>query len=297
MPVLRSLTVLILYFFAVTHVQAKISEQPNNHSTIVLKFPGSSSENWQAIYPVQLMQLALSKVAEGQYQLAPSDTKVPKGRNFQLLTEGKQLHVMWSTATQERVDNYHAVPFPIMKGLFGLRVALVHQSQLNLFESVKTIEDLRFFVPGQMHIWTDAKIFQHNQIQVYNSPGYEILFEMLANKRFDYFPRAVVEAVAELNERPELPIALDKHLLFRYPTALYFYVHNEALAKLLLSGLEATVKSGEFEQLFRHHHAAQLQKLNLDDRTIIQLDNPFAPTNLPLNRGELWLTESGVNGF
>lgn len=283
----------VILMFIMLPVASAPPSETDSTAPIRLTFPGSSNSDWQNQYPIQLMQLALSQQENEHYQLAPSDMNVPKGRNFHMLTQGKHLHFLWSTATQERVENYHEVPFPIMKGAFGLRLALVHNTQKNQFESVKTVEDLQFFIPGQMHIWTDAKIFKHNDINVYDSPSYEVLFEMLAKKRFDYFPRAIVEVGAELAGRTEMPITLDQHILIHYPTALYFYTYSQQLSELVLTGLDTIVKSGEFEQLFQAHHATQMQHLKLEQRTVINLENPFAPKNLPLQRDELWLSDVG----
>ena len=51
---------------------------------------------------------------------------------------------------------------------------------------------------------------------------YDALFNMLRKQRFDCFLRSVIEIEEELKQHPEL--AIEPHLVFRYPLALLFFV-------------------------------------------------------------------------
>ncbi|MDT0602214.1 hypothetical protein [Thalassotalea castellviae] len=104
----------------------------------------------------------------------------------------------------------------------------------------------------------------------------KVFFEMLAKERFDYFPRALHEARAEVVEYPEL--AIEKRFLIYYDSPFFFFVNkaNKRLAARLEYGLQQAVKDGSFEQLFKTHpiSANILQQFNRHERDVILLDNP-----------------------
>ena len=104
---------------------------------------------------------------------------------------------------------------------------------------------------------------------------------MLADHRFDMFPRGVVEITHEIKAfQPSYPnMRIDSHLLIRYPYAQFFYVSKSdpLLAKRIRDGLEAMLKDGSFEALFREHFAQGIADLHLERRVVIDLKNPLLP--------------------
>lgn len=100
------------------------------------------------------------------------------------------------------------------------------------------------------------------------SSSYDSLFLMLRAERFDYFPRAVLEANAELQHMHIDDLTLDRHLVLHYPTALYFFFATEAAtggrgAPGAGTGAGA---DGSFDRLFQQHHADDLRRARLDQR-------------------------------
>ena len=59
-------------------------------------------------------------------------------------------------------------------------------------------------------------------------------------------------------------------------------------AARLAAGLERMAKDGSFDALFDKYFAKSLRDLGLDQRIAIDLDNPFLPAWVPLDRPELW---------
>ena len=140
-------------------------------------------------------------------------------------------------------------------------------------------------------VWTMTSIEREQRLlPVETSSSYDSLFLMLRAERFDYFPRAVLEANAELQHMHIDDLTLDRHLVLHYPTALYFFFSPQKpqLADAVRQGLELALADGSFDRLFQQHHADDLRRARLDQRRIIELDNPLLPPHTPLQRRELW---------
>ena len=67
--------------------------------------------------------------------------------------------------------------------------------------------------------------------------------------------------------------------MIHYPFPQYFYVSKSEprLAERLAYGLNQMVEDGTFDAIFDKHFGATLAALKLDQRTIIELENPFLP--------------------
>ncbi|MDL5601132.1 hypothetical protein QS468_51065 [Bacillus subtilis] len=115
---------------------------------------------------------------------------------------------------------------------------------------------------------------------------------MLQAKRFELFPREVVVAWDEEQRAREqgLDLVVDEHLVLHYPTALYFFTSKARpdLTAALERGLERAIADGSFERLFQRRHGASIRRARLDQRRVIELQNPDLPDTAPLGRAELW---------
>lgn len=56
----------------------------------------------------------------------------------------------------------------------------------------------------------------------------------------------------------------------------------------MTQGLEKARHDGSFDKLFHQYHDATIKRAGLENRTIIELDNPLLPDETPLGRRELW---------
>ena len=228
----------------------------------------------------------------------PSIKRYPEGtphhRGFIALGQNQGLDIVIGYATQERNDKYLAIPIPLLKGLNGWRLPVVHQDNVNIFKNIDTLAAFKEFRPGLYHSWTDYKILKHNDFSIVRGSDYQGLFQMLNKKRFDYFPRSIMVAASEVEmfiETKNLKLALDPYILIHYPTASYFYVNkqNTALAQTLTLGLERMIKNGKFDQLFERHFGELVKTIKAQNRKVFRLDNPLLPVTVPVNRKELWI--------
>ncbi|MFT3930265.1 MAG: transporter substrate-binding domain-containing protein [Spongiibacteraceae bacterium] len=257
----------------------------------VIRYPRPESQlDHRNEYALELLKLALRE-AGSKTALIASDKVMTQDRLFSELQDGKNLHVMWTMTTKERETLATPIRIPIYKGLIGWRLALIHASQSDLLARVKTIEDLARYTAGQARDWPDVSILRANNLKVTSVSGYENLFSMLGEKRFDYMPRSVGEIWGEADMHRADGVMVDPYVVIHYPAAVYFFVgkNNPELAKTIELGLRRAIQNGKFDRLFYSYYAAAIEKARLAERTVIELKNPSLPEQTPLNEAELWL--------
>lgn len=247
-----------------------------------------------------LDEVLKSTTAEfGPYTEQPYLLPISVAREHQETVKGELLNLLISDVGHKILDEgMIPIPFPIDKGLLGYRVALIARWNQDKINKIDTLDELRTLTVGQGSDWGDVRIYRYNNVPVETSRTYEALFPMLIHGRFDLFPRGVTEVAQEMaGYGPLYPeLAIEQHLLIRYPFAQCFYVSKSEphLAQRIKHGLEQMAKDGRFEALFNKHFAQPLAALKLNERVIIELNNPYLPAWVPFDRPELWYKpESG----
>lgn len=240
-------------------------------------------------YTLELLRLALVK-AGGTKVLVPIESNFPQSRGLQELESGNLIDIDWSITSKERESRLLPIRISLDKGLFGWRIPLVRQGNEELFQHVKTLKDLKRFSAGQGFDWPDTTIMRKAGLKVEGGWEYSNLLKMLGANRFDYFPRSVIDIEHESNEYVQHGLVVEPHLVLRYPTTFYFFVNkkNKALASYIQSGLEAALKDGSLDQLFYKYYGNVIERLNLINRQVIDIENPLLPEATPLDRTELW---------
>ncbi|BDF93678.1 transporter substrate-binding domain-containing protein [Pseudoalteromonas haloplanktis] len=214
--------------------------------------------------------------------------------NARILNDVKigQLDVMWSMTSQSLEQDYQAIYIPLFRGLLGMRLAVVTEQNADLFKQISNLNDLKRFSAGQGKTWPDTTILKENGLNVVTTLKYPNLFPMLEGGRFDYFPRGVNEPWDELINYQDLNLTVDPYILLKYTAPLYFFVakENTQLANKLTQSLNNMIADGSFNRMFFNDSQVQmvLQKANLQQRTIIPLNNPNLSSMTPLSRPELW---------
>ncbi len=233
-------------------------------------------------YYTELLQLALSYPSGQGYQLKASGLFLPKHRAFDLMNAHGGIDVLFGSVSADRLAQYRAVPFAILKGYNGWRVALIHRQTPDMLKGIHSKQHLSRLTAGQFLTWSDTQILRSNGLKVETSVDGNGLYGMLERGRIDYFPLSVLEVAYELRLHQNPQLMIDPHLLLIYPTATWFYVakDNEALATALLQGLQQAQRDGSFDRLFQRHFGAVLQQLQLESRSRILLDNPLLPAGM-----------------
>lgn len=250
-------------------------------------YPGAVEKS-RSSYVLELLELALS-YSSYQFEIKGSGGHFPTPRNFTFLSKQQEINILWTATSISRERSFLAVEIPLLKGLLGLRLPLVLAENKQGLDA-KNLTQLRKYSAGQLLSWVDAKVLKYNGIEVTGSPTYPALFNMLAAKRFDYFPRSVTEVWAEIEHNKEFQLAVADGFAIYYPTAMYFFVNkaNHFLHQEVKQGLEQAKADGSFDELFAKYHQVYLDKSKLQQRHLIRLNNPYYSSDKPV-KVEDWL--------
>ena len=149
-----------------------------------------------------------------------------RGGMVRLIKNGT-IDVYWTATSHEREHELLPVRIPLMRGLLGYRVSIVHR---DFAEQVKqpgvSLKDL---TACQVRFWPDTTILLSNQFNVASVTDFHKNFELIHKKRCDFFPRAIFEGEADLSMAqatyPELRLFDD--VLLYYPYPIYFFTAKE----------------------------------------------------------------------
>jgi hypothetical protein len=255
-------------------VQSTGLEQPSDYFTTLL-----------------VMALEASKGDNEAIDIIFSPREYSQARWVNMLQNDASNSVIWTMTDKEREQLLRPIRVPLFKGLFGYRVLLIRKQEQARFDQIRIVEDLAKMLGGQGAHWPDTPILQANGLRVTTTETTDSLFKMINAKRFDYFPRGISEAWFELLQRNEPDLAVEKNLLFYYPTAIYFFVNkdNEALALRIEKGLETLIDNGKFDEFFYNHPRVSSGLAQVKQRRLILLDNPYLPAATPVNNPRYWI--------
>ncbi len=256
--------------------------------TKTLKVNDSNDPNGP--YTISMIQLALDHM-DNKYTLKVGHENFTQARaNEEVKTGG--LDLIWTTTGKDTEEELEPVRIPLFKGLLGCRIFIINKNDQAKFDKVQTFEDLKKLSYGQGKTWADGKILEANGLNVIKTYKYDNLFYMVEGGRFDAFPRGVHEPFGELEKRPKLDLAVEKHILLIYKMDLYLYTSksNRKLAKELEDGFNKAIADGSFDKLFYSSPQVKdiMEKANMKNRKVFYLDNPTLSKETPLDRKELW---------
>lgn len=268
---------------------------PHSFASELIRHPRPVGErDLRNIYAVDLLRLALDKTqhSHGSYRLESIAESMPQSRAISELAAGEQLDVLWTMTSREREAQLLPIRIPIYKGLIGYRLLMIREEDQAWFRKLETLDQLRQLRAGQGHDWPDTDILLANRIEVERASGYDNLFTMLQQGRFDFLPRGVNEVQHELGQRQEMGLIIEPTLLIQYPAASYFFVsrNNPALATRIEAGLRRAIEDGSFDKLFYNHpvNRQALADARLEQRRRLILANPLLPEETPLDQDQLW---------
>ena len=246
-------------------------------------------------YYVDLLRLLLnaSKAPDEVIDIHFYGEKISQARWVAVIEKDEGNNVLWTMTSTEREKSMRAIRVPIYKGLMGYRALVIRKEDEKRFAKVKTRDELMTFTFGQGLHWPDTAILRKNQFRILEAVTKESLYKMSAAKRFDMFPRGVIEILTEDDSIRQQNLMVEPHLILHYRTDMYFFVNknNTELAERLEKGWDVIQRNGEFDKLFyntdRIMHA--LNFLKQPGHIIVELDNPFLPEDTPLDKPGYWL--------
>ncbi|HWV13943.1 MAG TPA: hypothetical protein VN030_00840 [Cellvibrio sp.] len=281
----------LLFGFTVALAQAQTQETQRHY---VVDIQILDPERQGEYIPTLLkMILNASKAPNETIDFIYSDRRFSQARWFAEVERNNINSVIWTVTTKEREALLRPIRVPIFKGLLGHRIFVIRKEDQPLFSDITNIKDLSTLRAGQGIHWPDTDIMEANGLPVILGAGAENLYKMLKVKRFDYFPRGILELMPEDKHLKANEVVPEEDILLSYPSAMYFFVNkrNTELAERLEKGWEIIYKNGEFDRFFFSHPRVveALAELKKHKRRIIRLENPYLPAETPLERTEYWL--------
>ncbi len=258
--------------------------------------PPETALDQRYVYHWEILKEALERTKEkyGPYEMKPSELMMEKRQAYELKNATGKLTVMYLDTTPDFEATLIPVRIPVDKNLGGYRIFLIRRENQEKFKTIKSLDDLRKFSYGLGFGWVDVDILKSNGMRVVTGSNYDGLFEMLMNKRFDIFLRAAVEITDEYdarkNKMPDLHI--EESVLLYYPLPMYFWFSKTAEGKRLAAraeeGMWSMIKDGTYDKIFDRYQRQNVERLNLKNRVLFKIDNPFLSPETPFNDKRLW---------
>ncbi len=231
-------------------------------------------------YYAEVLNLAFDKTVEefGKYTIEHSQRMSGPSSLLDLSRQSGELDIIWRGADPKREKVLLPVKVPILRGLLGLRIALVHENRQADYEKINTIEDLQQWRICQGRFWADSKILNHSEINVVSKSSFpESAVSIIQGDCDAYLASIAIDYSDRLQQYPLLKL-VNQPLIY-YPLPAYFYVRksNQELHDRLILGLERSIKDGSFDKLFLNHPISQhIHPLFLQENIrVIALPNPL----------------------
>jgi hypothetical protein len=261
-------------------------------SPTILYLDNAESVDPYTPYFKGLLQLAVDKSTStyGVMELHGVPVSMYDERKFVSL-DSHVIDIMWTTSTTEREQQALPIRFPLLKGLLGYRVFAIRKIDNDKFSAIQSLAQLAQLTALQGHDWPDVAILRHAGLKVETLNWTPQFYKLLSEGIVDYYPRSVMEISRELTSLNDPSLIIDNSHLLIYPHVMYFFVakDNQKLAQRIEFGLRQALQDGSFDQYFANYrdHPAALQLLE-QKRLIFHLENPDAPSNMPLADQALW---------
>jgi len=283
------LLVLVVLFFAPRHVYAQV----------IINFTLGGKDVERDIYRTELVKMILDNTRI-DYKILYFKENGDHQAQINWVKNGRiTISTFGSSAQQEKV--LIPIRIPIFKGLIGYRIFLIKKNDQDKFNNIRSLHDLRQLKGAQGIGWTDLTILQDAGLPQEILPG-NIIYRILnRGGRVDYFPRAVYEAVGEIQtmqlKHPD--IAIEKKILLVYPFAMYFYVspRYSALAKAFDKSFQELVADGSFDRFFYQHPYIKtaLKTARLQHRVRFDLTNKTLSSKTATLPAVYWVDLKKIN--
>ena len=265
---------------ACTNHSSEDSKNHNNDTFNIKMWNGNRSEARQKHEMAVFREVLKNTSAEyGPYKII-EDTSEYRGKEEAFVFSKYNHDVFVTIAGNQKFDKDDkiSVNIPISKGILGYRIAIVRQTDADLFAEADSakIKQLKNGVPIS---WSDAVIFRENGYRVVENGNFGDILKRLENNEFDYTAFGANEVINIYETKAPEGLFIDNHVIFHYPFPLVFYINpnKEKLAERIKIGLKNIKKNGTLDSLFNAHYGELTERLNLRQRKILKLHNPMVP--------------------
>ena len=244
-------------------------------------------------YHIELLKMALDKMAldktAADYPEATLQftEQVTQGRGLKMLEQG-EVDVAFLASSKQREQAFIPIKIPLLKGLLGYRLLLIHQDNQQKFQQINSTKELGdSLVAGFGTHWADIAVLRHNHLPTQEIGTASSLYRMLDAKRFDYFPRGINEVWGERkrikSRLPDLMVEPNIALVYNLPVYVFVNKQQPELAKRIEKGLIKATEDLSFQELFLRYYSDSILKARLSERRIIRLENQDYPLSAPID--------------
>ncbi|MDO8342553.1 MAG: hypothetical protein Q7T48_05085 [Cellvibrio sp.] len=273
-----NLLVLLALWFIAPICVAEAS--PQTSLIVTHKLPELNSDE-RVLHEVEVLQLALDKtVAEfGPYELR-GIPPMNRARTLVALSHNVYPNLILQMSYEDELAEQESlafIPFPLDRGALSYRICFMRDSLNATAKSITHLDQFEGYHFGVGIGWADGKILRHNRLQVVESNSVVSLFRMTKAGRIDFFCRGASEFFYEQQDPNSLGLTGDTHLALYYPLPKFFFAHKDTQVALnrVQKGLEIAYRDGSFNKLWSKRHLNTLERANLKQRNLIQLENPL----------------------
>jgi hypothetical protein len=229
-------------------------EKPNKIKVLAAQSEADVSH----AYVVGLLDLSLknggAKYGETKVELVRHDNI--NHESVVRLIKDKYIDVMWSGFSPDREKEMKAIPVPLVRGLLGYRVSIIHKDNLSDFKARGRLA-FNNKLACQGKYWPDIKVLSDNGHNVRKIHSYEQIFQLVSRKKCDYFPRAIFEAYGEIkaaqDKHPELVVFDDVILNYLLPYLFFVNKDNHELFEKITYGLKESISNGSYDEFMKRH--------------------------------------------
>jgi len=252
-------------------------------------YPGGPIYDYR--WKVLELALAHTRANERDTRLEPYPEDVTQDRGQQLLEAGA-IDVIALGTNASREAHMLPIRIDILRGMVGYRLLVIRASDQARIAAMSDRDMRERLSYGLNTQWADLPVMRAAGYTVETTTSYENLFSMLADRRFDAFPRGLNEARIELDARraryPGLAVEQTRALYFPFP--IYFWVNraNVALARRIDRGMRLALADGSMREMFQRYYATEIAMMKKDRRHVIRLDNPTLPSGTPAVDTSWW---------
>lgn len=274
----RNLLILLALWLPTAVCATKTS--PQTPLIVTHKLPELNSGE-RVLHEVEVLKLALDKTVPkfGPYELH-GIPPMNRARTLVALSHNVYPNLILQMSYEDELaeqEKLAFIPFPLDRGALSYRICFMRDALNATARDITRLDHLKDYHFGIGIGWADGKILRHNGLQVIESNSVVSLFRMTKAGRIDFFCRGSSEFFYEQQDPNSLGLTGDTHLALYYPLPKFFFAHKDSQAALdrVQKGLEIAYKDGSFNKLWSKRHLNTLERAQLKQRNIIQLENPL----------------------
>ncbi|MYM68483.1 hypothetical protein GTP45_16825 [Pseudoduganella sp. FT55W] len=256
----------------------------------------SSKSSFSDSHVLRLVTAALdaSSAKYGPYAFRVAPMRMERDRLLQEMIKGELVNLSGQVTSQEWEQKLLPIRIPIDKGISCYRISLIDSRNQDLFNAVRSLDQLKALTLGAGRQWSLTTTYKQAGFNVVEGSTSAGLHSMLAAGRFQYFPRAIDEAIYEQEAyQPNFPtLIVERSFALYVPSPRYFFLGGgqKRLAQRLEYGMQMLIADGRFDHLFHEFYDGLIEKAGLRKRRIFRVDNPLLSPQTPLSNKAYWYT-------